>query len=313
MRFHDWIVDDAEDWTELSNSIAPMDHRFRTHGDWYATLTAQETDSYSVLHWDQGNERMAYRTPAHVRRVPDEDHYWVVVPQQGVYSMWHDDNPTRVPPGFASVNGLDEPFHMHVPVSQAYALRVPKSEIDLRVKPPGRVRLLLDVRTGLGRITQDMIRSLHAERGRVSEQEFNAVCDRICELLCMLATGDTPAQPSHLAETAEAVRRYVRENVGYGDVRLPAVAQALGWSPRQVRSILQQAGTTFRELRQEEAFRAARDMLADPAAKEIAISEIALRTGLTPTWFSTAFKARYGEAPRDFRHRRLAESPEQDG
>ncbi|GAA3991666.1 helix-turn-helix domain-containing protein [Allokutzneria multivorans] len=304
MRFHDWIVEDAEGWTELSNSIAPMDHRFRARENWYAGLTAQESDTYSLLRWDQCSERMAYRTPAHVRRVPDADHYWIVVPQRGVYSMWHDGNPTRVAPGSVSINGLDEPFHMHVPVSQAYALRVPKNEIDHRVKTSARMRMLLDARTGIGRVTQDMIRSLHAERDRLTAQEFNAVCDRICELLCMMATGDTSTQPSHLAETAEVVRRYVRSYIG--DADLPSAARALGWSPRQVRSILHRSGTTFRELRQEEAFRAARDMLADPARRALTIGEIARCTGLTPTWFSTAFKARYGETPRDFRHRRLS-------
>ncbi|WP_157354846.1 helix-turn-helix transcriptional regulator [Nocardia terrae] len=120
----------------------------------------------------------------------------------------------------------------------------------------------------------------------------------------MLLTGDLRPQHGHLTETGEAVRRFVRENVGTGDVRLPAVANALGWSPRQLRLALQQSGTTYRDLRREESLRAARSMLERPNPP---IAEVAARCGFTVTWFSAAFKDRFGETPRDFRKRRQAE------
>ncbi len=90
-------------------------------------------------------------------------------------------------------------------------------------------------------------------------------------------------------------------------MRLPAVAHALGWSPRQLRSVLQQAGTTYRDVRRDEALRAARDLLEDPAREDDPIGALAVRAGFTPAWFSAAFKARFGETPRAFRRRRAAE------
>jgi AraC-like DNA-binding protein len=150
---------------------------------------------------------------------------------------------------------------------------------------------------------RSLIRETHAEQADLADWEFNAVCDRIIELLCMMLLGDMSPQRSHLAETAAAVRQYLREHVGAGDLRLPAVASALGWSPRQLRLALQQTGTTYREVRQEEALRAARDLLSQPG-KTTTISEVAARCGFTQTWFSQAFKARYGETPRDFQKRR---------
>ncbi|MFB9904743.1 helix-turn-helix transcriptional regulator [Allokutzneria oryzae] len=51
-------------------------------------------------------------------------------------------------------------------------------------------------------------------------------------------------------------------------------------------------------------------MLADPAARAATIGEIAARSGFTPTWFSSVFKARSGEGPREFRQRGLAEPVE---
>ncbi|WP_169814317.1 helix-turn-helix domain-containing protein [Nocardia mexicana] len=90
---------------------------------------------------------------------------------------------------------------------------------------------------------------------------------------------DTRPQRGQLDETAEAVRRYVRDSIGVADVRLPAVAHALGWSPRQLRVALQQAGTTYRDVRREAALRVARDLLESAGAQSMSITEIAARTG----------------------------------
>ncbi|WP_454198196.1 helix-turn-helix transcriptional regulator [Nocardia sp. Marseille-Q1738] len=57
---------------------------------------------------------------------------------------------------------------------------------------------------------------------------------------------------------------------------------------------------------QEAALRAACDLLARPG-QTATIGEVAAYSGFTETWFSTAFEARYGETPREFRQRRLSE------
>ncbi|MGY4100600.1 helix-turn-helix transcriptional regulator [Nocardia sp. R16R-3T] len=144
-------------------------------------------------------------------------------------------------------------------------------------------------------------------RTYTSGRQFNAVCERTTELLCMMAVGDSTPQRNQLAETAESVRRYVRDNIGVADLRLAAVARALSWSPRQLRTALEQSGTTYREVRQDESLRMARAMLENPDTT-LTIAEIAARSGFTVTWYSAAFKARYGESPREFRKRRLAET-----
>lgn len=169
--------------------------------------------------------------------------------------------------------------------------------------------MTIDLNSGLGRITQAMIRSTHTEQANLSDHEFNAVCDRIAELLSMISLGETHPQRAQHAQVVAQIRQYVRANVGRNDVRLPAVAHALGWSPRQLRSVLQQTGTTYRDVRREEALRAARDLLEDPSQSD-PIRELAIRAGFTPAWFSAAFKARFGETPREFRRRRAAERAE---
>ncbi|MBF6172242.1 AraC family transcriptional regulator [Nocardia blacklockiae] len=309
MRYDQLSVDDAQHWTELTNTFVPMDHRIADPARWRSTLTVQRTTTYSLLRWDEPGDRVAYRTPSLVRRAAADGFYWLVLPQRDAFTIsWQDDG-AAVPPGRAVLMGLDQVCRMR-PGPSALALQLPRTGIDHALPPDGPRRLVLDLSSGLGRVTDSMIRSVHAEQSRLDGREFDGLCDRIGELLCMLALGDLRPQHAHLDETVAAVRRHVRATVGIGDLRLPAVAQALGWSPRQVRVALQHAGTTYRELRREEALRFARDILESPGPHAPSITEIAARSGFTPTWFSAAFKARYGESPREFRQRRAADAVE---
>jgi AraC-like DNA-binding protein len=305
MRYYAWTTHDTDSWRDLANSILPMEHRFRQEGDWRADLTAQDTPTYRVLRWVQHGDRIAVRTPSAIRRVPGDEHYWIVVPRAGAYTVRHGEEETRALPGQASVMGMDEACLLTIPQSEAYAMQVPRAELDGRLGSSGSLRLLLDLDSGLGRIVDTMLRSVHEEREHLADHEFHAVCDRITELFCMIVRSDGQPPENHLTEVAQVVRRYVRERLGAGKLPLTAVAHGLGWSPRQLRHALQETGTTYRDLRREETLRAARDLLQDPARADLTIGDIAARAGLTATWFSSAFKDRYGEAPREFRRRAL--------
>ncbi|MGW1742595.1 AraC family transcriptional regulator [Nocardia sp. NPDC001965] len=307
LRWYDVAACGPESFSELADGFVPMAHEFGEHDGWHAGLTAQESSTYTLLRWDQHGSRLCHRTRRHIRKIPGDDFFWVVLPDRGDFAMRFEDRMSHVPPGHAIVAGLEVPCRLHIPDSAAYGLQVPRTEIEHRVRPGAHMNLVLDMNRGLGRVAADMIRGVHAEESRLSEREFNAVCDRATELLCMLAVGETTPQAIHHAQVAESIRRHLRAHIGRSDVRLPAVAHALGWSPRQLRAVLHESGTTFRDLRREEALRVARELLADPRAT-MTIAELATRCGFTPTWFSAAFKERFGVTPREFRRSRRSET-----
>lgn len=309
MKCYGVTANDAESWTAIANSFVPMDYRYGDPERWYSGLTVQESAAYRLLRWEQRGTSTSYRTRTNIRHGPCDDFYWVVIPEQGVYSVRYRGEETRARPHQAAVTALDDLCQIHIPLLSAYAIQLPRAELDHRAGPLAERGMTIDLNSGLGRITQAMIRSTHTEQANLSDHEFNAVCDRIAELLSLISLGETHPQRSHHAQVVAQIRQYVRANVGRNDVRLPAVAHALGWSPRQLRSVLQQAGTTYRDVRREEALRAARDLLEDPAQAD-PIRELAIRAGFTPAWFSAAFKARFGETPREFRRRRAAQRAE---
>ncbi len=271
-------------------------------------MSVQESAGYRLLLWDQQGARTSSRTRKHIRRIAGDDFYWIVVPESGTYTVRYQSGAvTNAGPGRGAVTVLDTVCHLQIPRSCAYAFQVPRAEIDGFAGLSGTRTAELDMSSGLGRITRTLIRSTHAEQGALTEREFDAVCRRIGELLCMLAIGEVSPQQSQYIEVTEQVRRYIRTHIGHRDVRLPAVAAALGWSPRQVRTILYRSGISFRDLRQAEAMRAACAFLENPAYSAVPIGELAARCGFNPSWFSTAFREAMGETPREFRQRRRRE------
>ncbi|MFC9897855.1 AraC family transcriptional regulator [Nocardia sp. NPDC127579] len=307
MRWYGLIADEPSTFTELADSFVSMDHRYDDPRRWRAQVTVQESATYRMLRWQQESIRLCDRGPSHLRRDPADDFYWIVVPERGVYSMRYGDQVLHVPPGRASLTGYDETCRLRIPDSAAHAFQVPRTEIDARVRSSG-LRTVLDTGRGLGRIAAGLIAGTHAEQDELTGRDFDAVCERIVELVCLMAAGDTEPPHAQHAAVSAGVRRYLREHIGHRDVRLPAVAHALGWSPRQVRAVLQREGTTFRDVRREEALRVARALLADPR-QSLSIGELAARCGFTASWFSAAFKARYGQTPREFRRRAADTSP----
>ncbi|HWD78736.1 MAG TPA: AraC family transcriptional regulator [Kribbella sp.] len=310
MRYDYWTTHDTESWRALTNSFLPMDNRFRHDGLWRADLTAQQTPAYRVMHWVQRGHRFDDRRASHIRQLADDGHYWVVMPQTGFFTARHGESEISALPGQALAMGMDQACRMWVPDTDSYGIQVPRPELDRHLKPRGPLRMKLDLDSGLGRILTALVRTVHAEKDNLSDREFRALCDRMTELFCMIALKDMQPMESHLTEVAEVVRGYVRQRLGSGKLPLTAVAAALGWSPRQLRTALQRSGTTYRDLRNEETLRAARDLLQDPAYANLSIGEIAARAGLTPAWFSSTFKVHYGESPREYRRRGLAGAPE---
>lgn len=139
MRYSELTVDDAEEWTALSDSFVPMGHRYRAPHTWWGHLTAQDTAAYTLVRTEQSGDKLASRTLSHTRRGPD-DFYWLVFPQRGVFTAVENDTSIRLPPGRGLLMRLDRTWRLHMPASVAYAFRVPRVEIDCRLPPGGRRR-----------------------------------------------------------------------------------------------------------------------------------------------------------------------------
>ncbi|TDB96595.1 AraC family transcriptional regulator [Actinomadura sp. 7K534] len=238
----------------------------------------------------------------HVRPVGIHDAYRFLLPLDGELLVLRDGGRARLRPG---TGGLLSPAArvrvvQHRP-ARALVLTIPAHEVDGRLHPESPLAADLDLSAGLGRVVADMVRAVGDEP--LPEPQFDAACDRITELLCLVvAGGQRPPAPGHLAQVEAVVRRYVREHATDPGLTGAAMAQDLGWSLRQIQLALQRAGTTPRDLIREERLRVVRDRLRNPLDRDVTITDLAHATGFSSaSALSHAFRRRYGVTPRDLR------------
>ncbi|WP_312879784.1 helix-turn-helix domain-containing protein [Actinomadura luteofluorescens] len=241
------------------------------------------------------------RTPGQARR---DRGYRFLLPLHGEMLMVQDGREARLRPGTGGLIAPAAPFRVVQPSpARALVMTIPAREMDGRLGGPALPVTGLDLSAGLGRVVADMVRAVGEERRSLSEPQFDAACERITELLCLLLAGqERPPAPGHLAEVEAVVRRYVREHATDPGLTGAAMAQDLGWSLRQVQLALQRAGTTPRELIREERLRLVRDRLRNPLDRHVTITDLAHATGFSSaSALSHAFRQRFGVSPRELR------------
>ncbi|WUH97200.1 helix-turn-helix domain-containing protein [Spirillospora sp. NBC_00431] len=273
------------------------------------------------------------RTPDRPRRAPDPARdparepardrgrdpraYRFLLPLHGEMLLLRDGDgaEARLRPGTGGLVSLTAAVRV-VPrrPARALVLTIPAHEVDGRLRhagsPAAPLATGIDLSAGLGRVVADMVRAVGEERESLTARQFDAACDRITELLCILvadfgaAARDDPPAPGHLAEVEAVVRRHVREHATDPGLTGTAMAQDLGWSLRQIQLALQRAGTTPRELIREERLRLVRDRLRDPHDRHVTITDLAHATGFSSaSALSHAFRQRFGVSPRELRQR----------
>ncbi|MGP3923320.1 AraC-like ligand-binding domain-containing protein [Streptomyces sp. 8N616] len=291
-------------WSEHIGSYqTPMDFRYARPDTFRGETIRQRSDTYQLVTWR--SDKIEYvRTPRLVRQEPDPD-YRFVLPLSGELVIRQDDQEARLTPGSGSLMTLAAPFQLlHETSLRGIIMSIPAHEIDGPLNRKAPLATGLDLANGLGRVVSSMLQGLYDERGNLSATQFNAVSDRIVELLCMLATGDDrPDAPGQLTEVEAMVRRYVRDHAADPGLTGASMAKALGWSLRQVQLALQRVGTTPRELIREERLRLVRERLRCGECRHMTITDLAYSSGFSSaSALSTAFRQRFGVSPREMRY-----------
>jgi AraC-like DNA-binding protein len=294
----------AEFWREhIASYQSRMGYRYSRPDNFRGETIRQHTDTYQLVRF--WSDEIEYtRTTRQVRQDPDEN-YRLLLPLGGEILLRQDDQEARLTPGTGALVTFGAPFAcIQRAPTDAFIFTIPAHEVDGPLNRTSPLATGLDLSRGLGRVVGSMLNGLYEERDNLTDPQFNAVSDRVVELLCMLAVGDDrPDAPGHLAQVEAMVRRYVREHAADPELTGAVMAQALGWSLRQVQLALQRVGTTPRELIREERLRLARDRLQSTEFEHMTINDLAYATGFSSaSALSTAFRQRFGLSPREMRY-----------
>ncbi|WP_433726103.1 helix-turn-helix domain-containing protein [Nocardia sp. CA-129566] len=290
-------------WSELIQLChrRRVGYAFPRRCDFQGRVALRRTDNYQIVGW-HADAVTYYRTAGHVREDADGD-YRLMLPTTGHVTIWQDDQHVPMPPGIGALVTIDQPFAFtQVDGTEGLTMTIPRGEVDHRLSRAAPPAPLVDLTSGLGRVVADLATGLVAERDTLTPHQFDAVSERLVELLCMHIVGDYPTEHSHLTDVESRVRHYIRTHAHDPELTPVAVARALGWSLRQVQLALQHGGTTPRELIREERLRIAYARLRNPAYRHWSIATVAAGLGFnSASSFSTAFRCHFGATPRDIR------------
>ncbi|MFF3417125.1 helix-turn-helix domain-containing protein [Streptomyces sp. NPDC002698] len=291
-------------WSEHIGSYQPrMDYRYSRTDDFRGETVRQRTEAYQLVRF-RSDEIEYSRTVGQIREDPDGD-YRLLLPLTGQILLRQDGQEARLTPGTGTIVSFGSPFQcVQDAATQAFVLTIPARELDGPLNRKSPLATGLDLSRGLGRVVRSMLDGLHAERDDLTDAQFNAVSDRVVELLCMLTAGDDrPDGARHLSDVETVVRRHVRENAADPGLTGTSMARALGWSLRQIQLALQHAGTTPRDLIREERLRLVRERLRCGDCERLTITDLAYASGFSSaSALSTAFRQRFGVSPREMRN-----------
>jgi AraC-like DNA-binding protein len=175
--------------------------------------------------------------------------------------------------------------------------------------PEGFCGIRLDAHKGLPAVLHDFLFSTWEQAEEMDEAERALVAQQIVDsLLAILRQTSRPALSSPpLHPRFEDVIGFVKLNLDDPDLGPPTVASALGLSLGHLHAIVRKKGTTLGRMVLNMRLERCRDALADPRWRDKSIGEIAFEWGFNNAGhFSTAFRKRYGLAPRAFRRQREA-------
>ncbi|MGW3665308.1 AraC-like ligand-binding domain-containing protein [Streptomyces sp. NPDC005141] len=294
----------ADFWSEHIGSYqSRMGYRFGRTDNFRGETVRQRTETYQLVRF-RSDEIEYSRTARQVREDPDGD-YRLLLPLTGGIVLRQDGHEARLTPGTGTLVSFGLPFECLQDAStQAFVLTIPAREVDGPLNRKSPLATRLDLTRGLGRVVGSMLDGLYAERADLTDSQFDAVSDRVVELLRMLATGDgRPDGARHLTGVETVVRRHVREHAADPGLTGTSMARALGWSLRQIQLALQHAGTTPRDLIREERLRLVRERLRCGDCEHLTITDLAYASGFSSaSALSTAFRQRFGVSPREMRN-----------
>lgn len=250
----------------------------------------------------QSSRHSVVREARHVDRA-GEDRYLISLQRRGRSGLSQDGREFWLNPGEIAVMDGTKPFRVTFPgeVSRILAV-VPRRLLDVRAP---WVR-----RGGMQHITSaspfiDLarrhIRQLAGE-APFADGQAHVLTDNLCNLLALATAPEHAADFSGSDMQLQAILAHCRANLGDPSLSPAKVAAHFRISLRTLHLRFATTGQSFGRWLLENRLEQCRYALRDPAQRGLGISEIAYRHGFSDlSHFSKAFRARFGQSPRDTR------------
>lgn len=241
-----------------------------------------------------------------------DDWFFVNLHQGGRCVLRQADREQAVGPGdlcfFDSVRPFDLDFVDDMALT---SFIVPRDALVARVVDAAGAVVRPLPKTGAGALLRSFAASLAANAADLAPEEAAQAGAVLVDLLA-LALGATAAareaaRPAARRALFDAACAAIRTRLGDPALDLAAVARVTGCAPRTLQTLFQEHGASVSGLVLEERLRLADRQLALGRAS---VTEVAYATGFSDlSYFSRAFRRRFGMTPRDRRHGGAGSAP----
>jgi AraC-like DNA-binding protein len=245
----------------------------------------------------------------HLARLADNDDLIFTMVRSGAVTWSRGDREVNVGTGEAvlTASGETATYVGHTPARllnfrfsrQKLAPRLSQAEDALIRAVPKNNQAL--------RLLKDYVSVLSDEQALATPSLRLAVDDHLHDLIA-LALGAT-RDAGELAKgrgvrfaRLRAIKADITANIAHRDLSVDTVAARHGISPRYIRALFMDAGTTFTDFVLQQRLARVRSFLSDPRADQRPISAIAYDAGFGDlSYFNHAFRRLYGSTPSDIR------------
>ncbi|SMF17241.1 AraC-type DNA-binding protein [Tistlia consotensis] len=296
----------ARHWNRaIAEAYFPLELTFRDAGRFEGSLDL----------WDLGGARLSrlatdgIRYRRHSRHLlrDEDDAFLITVPTEGEVRFAQDGREVVSRAGSFVIERSYLPYRFdHAEPAVLWILRVGGAALRARLPDPeGLASLSVDATDGAGRLFSEMLRLLPGCVAGLDGPARAAVERQLLDLLGLALDGDRPLGESRESPVRQAhllrVRRYLRRNLGSGDLTPASVAAACGLSVRYLHQLFHDSGTPFGAWIREERLRRADAALGDPRS-DSSIAAVAYDWGFgDQAQFSRHYRARFGRTPSERR------------
>ncbi|RMI27791.1 helix-turn-helix domain-containing protein [Streptomyces triticirhizae] len=267
---------------------------------------------------------MAYPSISRVRRTPrlirrsDPEYLQLSLTLDGTMALTQADNETVCPAGTLLLYDSSRPFHGAALPKEGGGVRQIVAQLPRRLVPVPDHQLAAVVADrlpgdgGMGELLAHFLVQVTNRADTYGPRDGARLLPVLIDLLSGTIgqrlddrqSGD-PAEERPTAAFLSA-QRYILCHLDEPDLSPARIAAAHHVSVRSLHRLFQRNGTTVRSFLREQRLERARRTLMDLASARLSIAAIARRHGFThPGDFTRAFRAAYGQPPRDYREAAL--------
>lgn len=289
----------------VSSSFVPLAVSASETAPFHGEINAKDAGHLSFVEIT-ANAHSVNRTPELIS-AGGTGHYKLSIMLSGQGLLIQDHREMSLHPGKVAIYDTAKPYTLIFDGDiRNFVIMVPKGLINLPEEAVGELSASTDLGDShLGRTVSEFL--LHAPRSlQLSEPSVEQRVSRgaigLLEALLLTKLGLKGISQDPRQVLLRKVKDFIEDHLGSADLSLSDISAAHYISTRHLHGLFQDLGMTASTYIRTRRLERCREELLDPIFATQQISTIAKRWGISdPTHFSRAFRAHFGQSPREIR------------